>query len=202
MLALFVLLMLALFFIRRNAGAILKKLKQSCVFLIFMLIFQLFFAQQGNTLIGWGPLRLTDVSLYESVHTGLRLFNLILLLMLFIETTKQSQFLLALRWYLTPLTFIKFPVDATVLLIKMILRFIPLLSIEAKKIEKAQASRGLDRKSSTSIKKMKLMGALMMPTLVNAIKRTDELANAMATRGFVLNQTRTAYRTFKKGDRA
>jgi len=48
------------------------------------------------------------------------------------------------------------------------------------------------------LKKMRLIGALLLPVFVVAIKRADELSDSMAVRGYVMNQKRTSYQILRK----
>ena len=65
------------------------------------------------------------------------------------------------------------------MMISIALRFIPDLLDEAKRIMKAQASRGADFNEGSFMEKIKSIISLIIPLFISAFQRAEELANAM-----------------------
>ena len=126
-----------------------------------------------------------------------RLTIVILAFIILTTTTKTRYILLAIESILNPLKKIKIPVDEIVLVLLIIFRFIPTLSAETNKILKAQASRGFDIKQANLMKKIRLLTSLFIPVFIISINRADQLANAMAVRGYIPTQKRTSVRTLE-----
>jgi energy-coupling factor transport system permease protein len=98
---------------------------------------------------------------------------------------------------LHPLKKIKVPVDVITMMISLTLRFIPTLLVETDKIMKAQASRGVDFNESKFKDKVNQIISLLVPVFVISFKRSEDLANAMEVRGYVIGQKRTRIDTYK-----
>lgn len=92
---------------------------------------------------------------------------------------------------LSPLKLVKFPVGVVSMTLSLSLRFIPTLLEETNKIMKAQASRGVDFSEGRLKDKIMQIVSLLIPMFVISIKRADELANAMESRGYIVDGKRT-----------
>ena len=67
-------------------------------------------------------------------------------------------------------------------------------SDEAKRIMKAQASRGADFNEGSFMEKIKSIISLIIPLFISAFQRAEELANAMESRNYNPEATRTKYK--------
>ena len=65
---------------------------------------------------------------------------------------------------------------------------------EAKRIMKAQASRGADFNEGSFMGKIKSIISLIIPLFISAFQRAEELANAMESRNYNPEATRTKYK--------
>jgi energy-coupling factor transport system permease protein len=77
------------------------------------------------------------------------------------------------------------------MMVSLTLRFIPTLINETNKIMKAQASRGVDFYESSFRQKVKQIVSLLVPMFVISFKKAEDLANAMESRGYVIDAPRT-----------
>jgi len=166
----------------------LKKLKTPAIMIGIMLILQQLIALHGNLL---------EMALHGML-TFTRIMIVIIIVIVLTTTTTQQDFILALTAFLTPFNKLGLKTSAIILTCRMIGRFVPSITIEANKILNAQASRGLDIKGANIWQKMRLIGALLLPVFVIAIKRADDLSNAMAVRGYVMDAKRSSYQTLKR----
>lgn len=111
-----------------------------------------------------------------------------------ILTLSTSPFLLtsAIEKMFNPFKKIGIPVSEVAMIIQLTLRFIPTFVQEREKIMKAQSARGYAFDAKGVIEKTKKMLVLVVPLLVLAFKRVDDLANAMDARGYVVGIKRTS----------
>ena len=73
------------------------------------------------------------------------------------------------------------------------LRFIPTLVEEADRLQKAQAARGADF-TGNPIRRVRKMTALLVPLMLSAFRRAEELAVAMESRCYRGGTGRTQFR--------
>jgi energy-coupling factor transporter transmembrane protein EcfT len=69
-------------------------------------------------------------------------------------------------------------------MVSMALRFVPTLLEEFDRIRLAQTSRGADVKTGTLTQRVKTAASMSLPLMVSALRRADELADAMESRGY------------------
>ena len=70
-------------------------------------------------------------------------------------------------------------------------RFVPVLADEAQTIMDAQKARGLELEKGNLIKRVRNYIPILIPLIVNAIRRSLELAEAMESRAWGANEKRT-----------
>lgn len=142
------------------------------------------------------PFRVTTIEVYED---GLRLAFFILMRLIIIVTlstvltitTKPTDLNLGLEAVLRPLKIVRVNTEEIAMIISISLRYIPTLLDEANKIMLAQASRGVDFQDGKLKDKVVQVISLLVPMFIISFKRSDDLANAMEARGFVLGAPRT-----------
>ena len=115
----------------------------------------------------------------------------------FIGYDIMAIFTLAIEDLLNPLKKIGFPSHELAMMISIALRFIPDLLDEAKRIMKAQASRGVDFSEGKLTDKIKAIISLIIPLFISAFQRAEDLANAMESRNYNPEAKRTRYKTLK-----
>ena len=130
---------------------------------------------------------------YQCGYIVLRLLLMLGLTMVLTSTTKPMDLTYGLEWYMSPLKIIKFPAHIIAMIISIALRFIPTLLDETNRIMKAQASRGVDFSHGGPHKRFKAVISLIIPLLVSAFQRSDELADAMEIRGYDPNAKRSRF---------
>lgn len=122
----------------------------------------------------------------------LRIINLICISSLLTFTTKPTDLNQGLENIAKPLKALKINVSVISMMISIALRFIPTLLNEANRILKAQASRGVDFKEGKLKDKVVQIISLLIPMIVIAYKRAEDLANAMEARGYIPGAERTS----------
>jgi energy-coupling factor transport system permease protein len=98
---------------------------------------------------------------------------------------------------LSPLKLVKVPVHILAMMMMIALRFIPTLIEETEKIMNAQKSRGADFTSGSLVKRAKALIPILIPLIISAFKRADELAVAMECRCYRGDKNRTKMRKLK-----
>ena len=81
------------------------------------------------------------------------------------------------------------------------LRFIPTLMEETEKIMSAQKARGVDFSSGSLLSRARALIPILVPLVVSAFRRADELATAMECRCYHGGEGRTRMRRLRYGRR-
>ena len=176
----------------------LKEMKNPTVMIVIMLALQMLIAPRGNVIFEIGFIQVTGDEISSGVLVFVRLMIVIISVIVLTSTTKQNEFILSLESFLKFARRLGLKTDSIILTFRIIGRFVPSITREANMILKAQATRGLDIKGANLWLKMRLIGALLLPVFVVAIRRVDDLSNSMAVRGYVMNQQRSNYQTLKR----
>lgn len=92
---------------------------------------------------------------------------------------------------MAPLKLIRVPVHDFAMMMTIALRFIPTLTEETSKIMNAQKARGADFTSGSFIRRAKSLIPILIPLLVSAFRRAEELADAMECRCYTGGAGRT-----------
>lgn len=174
-----------------------KQLKSLWFMVLILLIVNVLLPNEGPYFSIFGTIKIYHNALYNTAYIFIRLVLMISLAMILTGTTAPLDLTYALEWYLTPLKVIKFPTHEIAMTISIALRFIPTLLDETDRIMKAQASRGVDFQNGKFKEKIRAIISLIVPLLVSAFQRSEELANAMEARGYNPGAKRTRYRILK-----
>lgn len=172
------------------------KFKLLLFFISVSLIFLLQFLLPYGKLFSYDVI-IYDLSLIRALFIFLRIGVVIMITSLLTFTTMTTDLNYGLETLMTPLKIVKVPVDMITMMVSLTLRFIPTLLIETDKIMKAQASRGVDFKESSFKEKVNQIISLLVPVFVISFKRSEDLANAMEVRGYVIGQKRTRIDIYK-----
>lgn len=191
-LALFVLL--CAFLSKIKLTHILKAVKPMIFMMLFLMFFNVFLLKTGDVLIKIGWLSIYSDALYQTLYIFVRLILIITLSTIMTSTTKPLDLTLAIESLLGPLKKLNFPVHELAMMISIALRFIPDLLDDAKRIMKAQASRGVDFEEGSFLEKIRSIISLIIPLFISAFQRAGDLANAMESRNYNPEATRTRYR--------
>ena len=100
---------------------------------------------------------------------------------------------------LLPLKLVRFPVHELALIMSIALRFIPILTDETGRIMNAQKARGADFEKGGLIKRVKALIPTLIPLLISAFRRADELGDAMDARCYSGSKVRTKFKKLSFG---
>jgi energy-coupling factor transport system permease protein len=193
--AIFVLVMVI--FSRVPFGSVLRSVKGIIVILIFTSILNLFFHGGDNVLWTWWVIKITLEGVLFAVFLMIRLVLLVLGSAILTLTTTPVNLTDGLESLLKPLNLVKFPVHALALIMSIALRFIPTLMDETNRIISAQKARGADFETGNIFKRVKAMIPILIPLLISAFRRAEELGDAMDARCYSNTRNRTKYKKLK-----
>ena len=180
-----------------NLKLILKAVKPMLFMMLFLMIFNIFLIKTGELLVSLGFIKIYSDALLQSAYIFIRLVLIITMTTILTSSTKPLDLTLAIEDLLNPLKKIGFPSHELAMMISIALRFIPDLLDEAKRIMKAQASRGVDFSEGKLTDKIKAIISLIIPLFISAFQRAEDLANAMESRNYNPEAKRTRYTTLK-----
>ena len=175
---------------------VLKSIKAILFLIILSGILQLFFNTSGKVIFEWQFIKITDVGLLNAGFIIARITLVVLGASLLTLTTSPVEIADGIEGLLFPLKWIKFPVHEFALIMSIALRFIPTLLEETDRIIKAQQARGAEFEGGI-IKKAKALIPVLIPLLIGAFRRADELGDAMDARCYAGSKVRTKYKKLK-----
>ena len=189
-------LIVTVIFSRVPVGSVLRSVKMILFLIIFTAILNLFFySTEGVHLIWqWGILALSWESIVNMIFLAFRLFLLVMGTSILTLTTAPVELTDGIESLLKPLKYIKFPVHELALIMSIALRFIPTLMDETNRIIAAQKARGADFETGGLFKRAKAMIPVLIPLLVSAFRRAEELGDAMDARCYSGAKGRTKYK--------
>ena len=162
--------------------SVLKSVKGILFLVIFTCVLNIFFVKSGTILVEWWIIRITDQGLYFAAKMALRLLLIVIGASLLTFTTPPVVLTNGIEKLLSPLAVVHFPVHEFALIMSITLRFIPVLTEETDRIICAQKARGADFDTGNLLQRAKAFVPILIPLLIGALRRADELALAMDSR--------------------
>ena len=190
-------LVIAVIFSRVPFGRVLRSVKMILFVIIFTAILNLFFYSAGedaHMIWEWKFLSLSWESVINMIFLAMRLFLLVMGTAILTLTTTPVALTDGIESLLTPLKWIKFPVHELALIMSIALRFIPILIDETNRIIAAQKARGANFEKGGLISRAKAMIPVLIPLLVSAFRRAEDLGDAMDARCYSGAKGRTKYK--------
>lgn len=139
---------------------------------------------------------ITRGGLEMAISFSLRVILFVLIAFIVALTISPSDMGESLVVILSPLRKLKVPVNDIGLILFIAMRFIPVLAEEFDTIKKAQIIRGVDF-SGNLIKRSKKTLSLLVPVFYSAIRRADDLALAIESRGYISGAERSSLTEFR-----
>lgn len=142
-----------------------------------------------------GPYTLTWEQLFYQFNMTLKYLTIIPIGLIFLATTHPSEFAASLN---------KIGVSYKIAYsIAIAMRYIPDIQRDFIEISQAQQARGIDlSRNEKLLKRLKNMGAILMPLVLTSLDRVETISYAMELRSFGKYKKRTFYseRPFRKQD--
>lgn len=145
-----------------------------------------------------GALHITvyNQAIYRAVYITWRIILMMMVTLIFTTTTKPFDIALAIEKLLFFLKYLKIPVNVIAMMLSITLRFMPEFFAQVQRINKAQASRGIEFQGHSLRQKAKMTTSLIIPLCISAFQKADDLANAMVIRGYDPSAPRTQLTKF------
>ncbi len=123
------------------------------------------------------------------MKTATLIFTVVHSVNLMLITTSPEDLMWTLRWYLTPLTFIGFPLERLSFQLLLALRFIPLVQEEFQNLIRSILTRGVSLKKLGFKKSVGVLLVIGERLLTNILLRAEQGADALIIRngGFMLS---------------
>src|SRR5260370_4517258 len=169
----------------------LKGIRILLIPLTLAVIALLWFTRNITNIFPLGPFVITDtgtLSLLTLFTVFIVLYAFALLLTM---TTSPIALIEGLTLLLTPLRWLRLPVDDFALMSLIALRFIPTLFEEIEQLLKAQTSRGADYSHGTLRERVQSMVALFVPLLQVVLRRAADLATELKAPGYGVKERQT-----------
>ena len=180
-------------------SALLRSVKGILFLLLFMTVLNLFFYEGETVWWQWRFISITKEAVYYTIFLVVRLCLLVLGSSLLTLTTTPVSLADGIESLLSPLKVIRFPVHELALIMSIALRFIPILTDETGRIMNAQKARGADFETGGLVKRVKAIVPILIPLLISAFRRADELGDAMDARCYSGSKVRTKYKKLRLG---
>ena len=160
-----------------------KSLKPILPIVLFTAVLNLFFVSgEGDPLVHFWFLSIYAEGVRYAVLMAVRVMALIAGTSLLTYTTSPIVLTDAIEQLLKPLGKLHFPVHELAMMMSIALRFIPTLIEETDKIMNAQKARGAQLDTGKMTDRVKALVPVLIPLLISAFRRADELAMAMECR--------------------
>lgn len=179
-------------------GYILRGVKPVWFIIFLSVVVNLFFTP-GDIIVQFGRAKITWQGVERAFFLALRISLLVLGASILTLTTTPTSLTAGLEKSLGFLRRIGVPVAEMATMISISLRFIPILSEEMDRIMKAQTARGVDFKRGGVFKRMLKLIPILVPLLISAFRRAEDLAMAMDARCYFGSEGRTKLHPLKYG---
>ncbi|MBI3997540.1 MAG: energy-coupling factor transporter transmembrane protein EcfT [Armatimonadetes bacterium] len=183
-------------------GYALRGLRPVIFLLLLTVVLNAFFGSGGSearTLFVLGPLVATEEGLRTGLFVGARLLLLVTITSLLTFTTSSVELADGLEWLLRPLRRVGLPGHEIAMMMTIALRFIPTLLEETERIMKAQTARGAEFGQGNIVRRAQALVPVLVPLLLSAIRRSEELALAMEARCYSSSAPRTRMKELRWG---
>lgn len=162
--------------------------------MLLTILFQIVFISTGAELFRLGFLRLTLGGVVSAIYLTIRFMLIINISTLLSLTTNPLMIADAVESMLKPFVRFGMPAHEISMILSIAMRFVPTILDEAQTVMNAQRSRGVDFNDGNLIKRIKAIIPVLIPLFAGALRRAEELANAMEARGYRGGDKRTKYR--------
>ncbi len=194
-----IVLFLAIAFSGVPFKSVVRSVRGIIILLIFTSVLNLFFHGGETLLCKWGVIEIYLEGVMFAAFLMIRLIFLVMASAILTLTTTPVSLTDAFESLLFPLTLIKVPVHVFALIMSIALRFIPTLIDETNRIINAQKARGADFESGNIFKRVKAVIPILIPLIISALRRAEELGDAMDARCYSSATKRTKYKKLKLG---
>jgi energy-coupling factor transport system permease protein len=162
------------------------------VFLMTLLVWTLFYGPDGGPpLVEAGPLLISRSAPWFALGMAIKLATMLGAGVLFLSTTRVEEFAYALTWLGMP-----YKLGFT---LTLAFRLVPVFLDSAETVVQAQRCRGLDFDRGNLWQRLVRYVPVIVPVFMGALRRADNMAMALETRGFQSGRPRTVMQQHRFG---
>jgi energy-coupling factor transport system permease protein len=165
--------------------------KPLLILFIVTAILWMFFRKGQTPLLELSPLRISRESALYGVAMGLRLDLMILCGVLFLSATRIEAFTAGLSMLGTPYS--------VCFAVTLGFRLVPLFMESAAAVLQAQRCRGLDLRRGNALERLRKVLPVLVPVFLGAVRRADDMAIALESKGFRSGARRTSHMAYPFG---
>ena len=182
MLGLSIFLVLILFRLKISIPQLINEIR-FFILLLVMVFAARAFSTPGRPLFPTWAISATTEGIYTGGLICWRLSLVVLLGLLFIQTSKPLEIKSAIQWYFRPVP--KVSGQRMALMISLMMRFIPMILELSVEISEAQQSRAVGCRKNPLFR----LKVFVLPLLEGIFKKADEMVDSMESRCFSENRT-------------
>ena len=164
---------------------ILEALRPMLVFFVLIFLLHLLFTD-GTPIPPFPSWRFTIT--YEGLYRGAVItWQFVLLVVaasILTMTTSPTELVNGIERLMRPLGLLGIPSHDLAIMISIALRYVPTLLQEIDRIKEAQMARGANFKTGTLAQRTKATASLLLPLVMNSLRKADELSTAMEARAY------------------
>ncbi len=184
-------------FSKISFGLLIKNIGPFIILVSITAVYHLVFSSRESAeIINLFGFSLTSGGIEMAVVFSLRIILFVAIAFLMALTIAPSEMGENLVYFIKPLKKLKVPVNDIGLIIFIAMRFIPVLAEEFETIKKAQIIRGVNYSGGLMNRAKKAL-VLLIPVFQSAIRRADDLAIAIESRGYISSAERSSLRQFR-----
>lgn len=174
-------------------STVVRNLRPLLILVVITFLYHIIFtARDSRPLFTVYGFAFTEGGMEKAAFFSLRLLLFVTIAFLVTLTSSPSELSEALTKLLRPLAKLKVPVSDLGLILFIAIRFIPILYGEFVAIRNAQTIRGVSF-SGGWLSRLRQSTSILVPVLLGAMSRADELALAMEARGYRSGRPRTFF---------
>ena len=194
------LMLLVIVFSGISLKVVLRGMKPILFVVVFTAFFNIFYGGGAPLFpnIGWLSWLKTE-GVKNAAFMIIRIILLIMGTSYLTYTTSPVMLTDAIERLFSPLKVFRLPVHELAMMMTIALRFIPTLIDETDKIINAQKARGADFETGNIVRRAKSLVPILIPLLISAFRRAEELADAMECRCYHGGKGRTRYKVYHFG---
>ncbi len=165
------------------------------MFAITFLLHTLFGTAGGTVYFHIAGIKITSGSIHDGLLYSYRIMLFLIIAAISDMSTSAIDMADGILKLIKPLRHLRIPVSEIATMLFVALRFVPVLTDEARIIRMSQMARGM-KTGGGLIGKIRSARMLVMPLMMGAVRRADNLSLAIESRGYRVGIIRTSMREF------
>ena len=159
-----------------------KNIRYVFILLMFIFLARIFFSP-GTPVFQFIGISVTKEGISDGIVVCWRLFNVIVVGLLFVSTTRSSKVKSAIEWFLAAIPFI--PAKRVATMMSLLMRFLPVILDQAKETADAQRARCIETRKNPAYR----ISKWGIPLIRRIFERADKLTLAMEARCYSEERT-------------